>query len=205
MEGIVFSLLISIRVTKVILGYSQLLPQNLQKKMALKFRSSIRPLLKYSSSSSSSSSTSSIRLVATIAATDDDAGAATVPGDAAFGFDVADLATARPMSEIPGPRRLPLIGTLHALKPFGKIDIFDARAKGKTCDELYGKIHKGHLPFLPGGDTIISLRDPKDFNIVFRNEGKGDRLKHECYACRSKLVKIRVTDGRTDRPTDRPV
>ena len=145
--------------------------------MALNFRPSFRPHLKYSFSSSSSPS---VRLVATIAAADDvsdavtTSGAETASGGAAFGFDVADLAAARPMSEIPGPRRLPFVGTMYTFKPWpwAKVDPFDARTRGKIYEEKYGKIHKGHLPFLPGLETIITLLDPQDFNIVFRNGGK---------------------------------
>ena len=94
--------------------------------------------------------------------------------DAAYGFDVADLATARPMSEIPGRRRLPFIGTMHEFKPFpgAKVGLFDNRARGKYFEETYGQIKRGHIPWLPGCDTVITLLDPKDFNIVFRNEGK---------------------------------
>ena len=141
--------------------------------MALNFRPSFRPLLKYSSSSSFSPS---VRLAATITVADDVPDAATTSGAetaSGFGFDVADLAAARPISEIPGPRRLPFIGTMHTFKgwPGGNIDPFDARTRGKIYEEKYGKIHKGHLPFLPGMETVITLLDPQDFNIVFRNEG----------------------------------
>ena len=100
------------------------------------------------------------------------ADAPTTPS-AAFGFDVADLATAKPMSEIPGPKRFPLIGTMYTYKPFpgAKIDFFDNREKGRLWEEMYGPIFRTHLPIFPGCDTIVTLLDPKDFNIVFRNEG----------------------------------
>jgi len=121
----------------------------------------------------------SIRTVATATAPADGINSSGTPGasgvvDAAYGFDVADLATARPMSEIPGPRRLPFIGTMYTMKPFPgwTVDPFDARTRGKYYEENYGNIKKSHLPFLPGCDPVITLLDPKDFNIVFRNEGK---------------------------------
>jgi len=79
------------------------------------------------------------------------------------------------MSEIPGPKRLPFIGTTYTFKPWpgAKVDQFNTNQRGRFYEVNYGQIAKSHLPgFLPGCDTIITLLDPKDFKIVFRNEGK---------------------------------
>jgi len=93
--------------------------------------------------------------------------------DVAYGFDVADLATSRPLSEVPGPRRWPLLGTMYTFKPFpgGKVNFFESESR-KWYVETYGNIVKTHIPLLPSLRTVVTLYDPEDFNIVFRNEGK---------------------------------
>jgi len=119
-------------------------------------------------------STSSVQLRSAATASAVTPGSSEGAAEAAYGFDVADLATARPMSEIPGPRNIPLLGTIYTMKPFprAKVDPLDARSRGLYYEETYGNIVKNHLPFMPGMENTIILLDPKDFNIVFRNEGK---------------------------------
>ena len=118
-------------------------------------------------------STSSVQLRSAATASAVTPGSSEGAAEAAYGFDVADLATARPMSEIPGPRNIPLLGTIYTMKPFprAKVDPLDARSRGLYYEETYGNIVKNHLPFMPGMENTIILLDPKDFNIVFRNEG----------------------------------
>ena len=74
---------------------------------------------------------------------------------------------AKPFSEIPGPRRLPLVGsTLSFLLEVGKKPIYQAQ---KEWMEKYGNVYRIKVPTLP---ELIMIHDPQDIEVMFRAEGK---------------------------------
>ncbi|KAF4523553.1 hypothetical protein B566_EDAN012001 [Ephemera danica] len=89
----------------------------------------------------------------------------------------AKWANARPYSEIPGPRPLPLIGNAWRFMPFiGTIPPeFSDWLKQM---QKYGPISK--LTNIPGKRDFVFLFDPHDFETAFRNEGQWpERLMQE--------------------------
>ena len=74
---------------------------------------------------------------------------------------------AKPFSEIPGPRRLPLVGsTLSFLLEVGKKPILQLQ---KELMEKYGMIYRIKVPTIP---ELIMIHDPQDIEVMFRAEGK---------------------------------
>ena len=74
---------------------------------------------------------------------------------------------AKPFSEIPGPRRLPLVGgALSFFLEVGKKPIIQLQ---KEWMEKYGMIYRVKVPTIP---ESIMIHDPQDIEVMFRAEGK---------------------------------
>ena len=74
---------------------------------------------------------------------------------------------AKPFSEIPGPRRLPLVGSaLSFLSEVGKKPIYQVQ---KEWMEKYGNVYRIKVPTL---SEIVMIHDPQDIEVMFRAEGK---------------------------------
>ena len=74
---------------------------------------------------------------------------------------------AKPFSEIPGPRRLPFVGSsLSFLSQVGKKPIYQAQ---KEWMEKYGNVYRIKVPTFP---ELIMIHDPQDIEVMYRAEGK---------------------------------
>lgn len=80
------------------------------------------------------------------------------------------LLEARPFEQIPGPKPLPLIGNLHRYMPgIGEYSKSKWHEAGRLKFQQYGTIVRE--PIVPGVN-LVHLYDPKDMEIIHRNEGK---------------------------------
>ncbi|XP_034661848.1 probable cytochrome P450 12a4, mitochondrial [Drosophila subobscura] len=73
---------------------------------------------------------------------------------------------ARPFEEVP---RTTFLSTIRNFMPGGKYSKLDIMALFKAMQEDYGNIF--YLQGIMGGPSILSTHNPKDFEVVFRNEG----------------------------------
>ena len=89
-----------------------------------------------------------------------------------FGFTAAELAAAKPYTDIPSPKSYPIVGNLFSFKPFGDLDPFDRFPFCVKLKERHGNLVRLSLPFLPIVKNMIEVLDPADFEIVYRNEGR---------------------------------
>ncbi|KAI8483292.1 hypothetical protein Bbelb_390330 [Branchiostoma belcheri] len=78
-------------------------------------------------------------------------------------------AAVRPFHEIPGPKGLPIIGSLWEYTFLGKLDPRRFDEALWTRYQQYGKIYKENLG--PRG-TFVRIADPGDIETVYRNEGR---------------------------------
>ncbi|XP_032242138.1 1,25-dihydroxyvitamin D(3) 24-hydroxylase, mitochondrial [Nematostella vectensis] len=81
----------------------------------------------------------------------------------AYNHDAMDI---RPFQEIPGPKGLPWIGSIHGYILKGGVS--KLHLLHQSYFKKYGPIYKDHLM----GTTTVSISDPEDIAKVFRNEGK---------------------------------
>ena len=73
----------------------------------------------------------------------------------------------KPFSEIPGPRKLPLVGSaLSFFLEVGKKPVIQLQ---KELMEKYGMIYRVKVPTIP---ELIMIHDPQDIEVMFRAEGK---------------------------------
>jgi len=80
----------------------------------------------------------------------------------------APLAEAKPFSEVPGPRRLPLVGS--ALSFLFEINRkLPIRELQKGWMQKYGMIYRAKVPTLP---EVVVIHEPQDVEALFRAEGK---------------------------------
>ncbi|KAF4523551.1 hypothetical protein B566_EDAN011999 [Ephemera danica] len=87
----------------------------------------------------------------------------------------AEWANARPYSEIPGPRPLPLIGNAWRFLPvIGTIPTADFLQWSKYMQTTFGPISK--VSGIAGRNDLVFLTDPKDFETVLRHEGPWPEL-----------------------------
>ncbi|XP_034661847.1 probable cytochrome P450 12a4, mitochondrial [Drosophila subobscura] len=78
----------------------------------------------------------------------------------------AEWLQARPFEQIP---RAPVLPTIRNFMPGGKYSKLDIVEIFKVMNEEYGNIF--YLPGMLGGPSFLSTYNPKDFEVVFRNEG----------------------------------
>ncbi|EDO44461.1 predicted protein [Nematostella vectensis] len=81
-------------------------------------------------------------------------------------YENHDAMDIRPFQEIPGPKGLPWIGSIHdyILKGgFSKLHLLR-----QSYFKRYGPIYKDHLM----GTTTVNISDPEEITKVIRNEGK---------------------------------
>lgn len=81
-----------------------------------------------------------------------------------------ELRNARSISEMPGPKSIPLIGVMHHFFPGGRfhnVKMIDLQFKLR---EEYGDIIL--LPGMFGRPNLVTIYDPDLFAKLFRNEGK---------------------------------
>ncbi|XP_059155843.1 probable cytochrome P450 12d1 proximal, mitochondrial isoform X2 [Physella acuta] len=79
-------------------------------------------------------------------------------------------APVKPFKDIPGPGglyRWPVIGTMLHFKPFTEYNAETIRGLFDSLHKRYGTILKVRL-----GEMTVMTSDPKDFETVFRNEGR---------------------------------
>ena len=89
-----------------------------------------------------------------------------------FGFTSQDLSSATSYEKIPMPKSYPYLGNVFTFKPFGELDAFDRMQCCTIMHEKYGDIYRLNLPYFPEFENIVSIMDPADFEIVYRNESK---------------------------------
>ncbi|XP_066274375.1 probable cytochrome P450 49a1 isoform X2 [Branchiostoma lanceolatum] len=92
---------------------------------------------------------------------------APAPGDHVGTGPTAQPCTARPFEDMPGPKGLPLIGSLLDYTPLGP---FSLKKLHKSFFERYrqfGKISKETI----GNKCFVSVYDPSDIETLFRTEG----------------------------------
>ena len=89
-----------------------------------------------------------------------------------FGFTSQDLSSAKSYEEIPMPKSYPYVGNMFSFKPFGELDAFDRMQCCTKMHEKYGDIVRLSLPYFPEFENIVSIMDPEDFEIIYRNESK---------------------------------
>lgn len=80
------------------------------------------------------------------------------------------LQEAKPYSEIPGPRPIPLLGNTWRLLPFiGQYDISDVAKLSALFLKEYGKIVK--LSGLVGRPDLLFVYDADEIEKIYRQEG----------------------------------
>ncbi|KAL3853185.1 hypothetical protein ACJMK2_016750 [Sinanodonta woodiana] len=82
----------------------------------------------------------------------------------------AQYESAKPFSEIPGPKGLPYLGTLLEYRqgPFKKFDIDRLQDALLARYKEYGRIMKEAI----GSTTVVHLFDPEYVKVIFQSEGK---------------------------------
>ncbi|XP_047115025.1 probable cytochrome P450 301a1, mitochondrial isoform X2 [Schistocerca piceifrons] len=79
--------------------------------------------------------------------------------------------SARPFEEIPGPKKLPIVGgLLNFLPKFGETAKKDSIEVVQAIRDYYGDIVK--LDGFPGKPTVVMLFNADDIEKAFRNEGQ---------------------------------
>ena len=80
------------------------------------------------------------------------------------------LAEAKPFSEVPGPRRLPLVGSAFSflLEMSRNINV-PIRDVQKGLMQKYGMIYRAKVPTIP---EIVFIHEPQDVDMMFRAEGR---------------------------------
>ena len=83
-------------------------------------------------------------------------------------FLTTPAAEAKPFNEIPGPHRLPFVGSALA--------VLSELRKNKPLYQLqeewmmkYGTVYRMKIPSIP---EMVMIYDPKDVEMMFRAEGK---------------------------------
>ncbi|XP_078618813.1 putative cytochrome P450 49a1 [Branchiostoma floridae x Branchiostoma japonicum] len=79
----------------------------------------------------------------------------------------AQPCTARPFEDMPGPRGLPLIGTLLDYTPLGPFSLKKLHESFFERYRQFGKISKETI----GNKCFVSVYDPRDIETLFRTEG----------------------------------
>ena len=83
---------------------------------------------------------------------------------------VEELSAAKPYSEIPGPKPIPILGNTWRLLPIiGQYDISDVAKLSKLFYKEYGKIVK--LSGLVGRPDLLFIYDANEIEKIYRQEG----------------------------------
>ena len=104
-------------------------------------------------------------------------------------FLTTPTAEAKPFSEIPGPRRLPFVGSALA--------VLSELRKNKPIYQLqqewmmkYGTVYRVKIPTIP---EMVMIYDPKDVEMMFRAEGKyPSRIPFQAIRQARKELKIEM-------------
>ncbi|ESO90809.1 hypothetical protein LOTGIDRAFT_163695 [Lottia gigantea] len=88
-------------------------------------------------------------------------------GRAVNSNDVSDYNQALPFEDIPGPRGIKYLGTLHHYMT-GRLDKYKYQDILEEYFSKYGPIFKETL----FGSTIVHVCDPKMFEVIYQDEGK---------------------------------
>ncbi|XP_022096144.1 cytochrome P450 10-like [Acanthaster planci] len=81
------------------------------------------------------------------------------------------LSTARPYEEVPGPKGLPVLGTLLDYTKLGDYSLEKMHEAIVDRFKKYGPIYKENI----AGAEAVHILDPKDVADLFRNEGRTPR------------------------------
>lgn len=81
-----------------------------------------------------------------------------------------ELRNARPVSEIPGPKALPILGIMHHFLPGGKYYKMTMLDLHKKMREEYGDVVL--FPGSMGRPDLVMTYDPENFAKLYRNEGQ---------------------------------
>ncbi|XP_070561250.1 cytochrome P450 10-like [Ptychodera flava] len=101
-----------------------------------------------------------------------------------------DRDTVRPFNEIPGPRSFPVFGTMLDYTPLGPYSLNNMIEASLDRCRKYGKIWLEKV----GGEYMVNLVDPKDIELLVKNEGKTPR-RPEITAIKLAKRKIDRNDG----------
>ena len=97
---------------------------------------------------------------------------------------------AKPFSEVPGPLRLPFVGSALSFLFSGQMNqpIYERQ---KEWVEKYGPISRLKVPTIP---EMVMICEPRDVEVMFRAEGKNPRrLKFQAWNLAREELKIKET------------
>ncbi|KAK3591923.1 hypothetical protein CHS0354_005143 [Potamilus streckersoni] len=92
-----------------------------------------------------------------------------VSSDAKVAAEVTNDNQVLPIDSIPGPRHIPLFGTIWQYFPGGRFHGMDLKSSMAALYKLYGPVVKESLP---AGKTVVHVFHPEDAQTVARVDGR---------------------------------